>query len=82
MDSSQTGEDFTRLTDTPAAYPGIWPFGCDQLIPCSDVPHQTCGCKNGLDAFAIVYNMDKTSEKKAKNNLYLGISYREVRIPL
>ncbi len=67
MDSSQTGQDFKQLTDSPAAYAGIWPFGCDQLIPCGDVPHQTCGCQNGLDIFAIVYNIDKTGKKEAKN---------------
>jgi hypothetical protein len=38
---------------------GVWPFACDKLIPCLDVPHQTCGCKNPMDSedFAIVYNM-------------------------
>ena len=59
-----TGQDFTRLT-TPVANAGAWPYNCDQLIPCKDMPHQTCGCKNLLevansDNFAIVYNMNVT----------------------
>ena len=64
LDSDQTAQDFNRLT-SPVANSGSWPYNCDQLIPCNDVPHQTCGCKNFLeeansDNFAVVYNMNVT----------------------
>ena len=66
LESSQPEQDFTqRTSEIPA---GSFPFGCDQLIPCGDVLHQTCGCKNRNDpeSTAIVYNVDKTGEQLLK----------------
>jgi hypothetical protein len=66
LESSQPEQDFAqRTSEIPA---GSFPFGCDQLIPCGDVLHQTCGCKNRNDpeSTAIVYNVDKTGEQVLK----------------
>jgi hypothetical protein len=43
-----------------------WPFSCDQLIPCQDVPYQTCGCKNlqGTEDLAIVYNLNAAGGRR------------------
>ena len=37
---------------------GTWPFACEELISCPRVLHQTCGCKNGNESLAIVYNVN------------------------
>jgi hypothetical protein len=43
---------------------GTWPFQCQALMDCLNVPHQSCGCKNSLDPenFAIVYNLKQSGE--------------------
>jgi len=53
--------------DTSMLPSGSWPFACDQLIPCLDVPGQSCACKNNFDSenFAIVYNLNQAGIKKS-----------------
>ena len=36
--------DFQRLPPPSKPLHGSWPFDCQKLIPCKDVPYQTCGC--------------------------------------
>ena len=50
---------------------GTWPFYCDKVIPCNELPMQTCGCdhfKNdaNLEKMGIVYNIDANSETASK----------------
>lgn len=50
---------------------GTWPFDCDKVIPCNELPMQTCGCdhfKNdaNLEKMGIVYNIDANSETASK----------------
>lgn len=59
LSTGGTTQDFLPRNYPTADTFGVWPYACDKLIPCLDVPHQTCGCKNRMDPedFAIVYNM-------------------------
>ena len=77
LESSQPEQDFTqRTSEIPA---GSFPFGCDQLNPCGDVLHQTCGCKNRNDpeSTAIVYNVDKTGEQ-CKDSTELNLKIQDL----
>ncbi len=58
--ASSVYHDFVRLPIANATPPGSWPFGCDKLFPCQEVPHQTCGCNNsfGQGSLAVVYNLN------------------------
>ena len=63
--SSPTYQDFGRRTlDDANLESGVWPFGCQRLVPCPDVPHQTCGCLNPSEpgTLALVYNLDAQSK--------------------
>ena len=47
--------------------PGSWPFVCNKVIPCADLPLQTCGCakdlyeENSVEK-GIVYNLGEGSK--------------------
>lgn len=64
----QIGTDATEITfakiglaDKPPI--GAWPFNCEKLIPCKDLPYQTCGCDHfdnddgSKEKLGIVYNL-------------------------
>ena len=57
----------------PARKPlhGAWPFDCPKLLPCKDVPYQTCGCDLTTDyeeteKRGIVYYLGPTSKLMTK----------------
>ncbi len=56
---TSAAKDFIRRSLSVAPFSGSWPFSCERIIPCPDIPHQTCGCKNllGTEDLAIVYNL-------------------------
>ena len=41
---TEPGSSFARIPPSNKPFHGAWPFDCQKLIPCNDVPHQTCGC--------------------------------------
>ena len=48
MGSDVTENDFARMTIDSKPTSGIWPFDCQKIIPCVDLPMQTCGCDHYL----------------------------------
>ena len=67
--ATSTYQDFKRRTlDSANQAPGSWPYSCQKLIPCPDIPHQTCGCQSpfGTGSLAIVYNLDVKGELQLK----------------
>ena len=46
--SDVTENDFARMTIDSKPTSGIWPFDCQKIIPCVDLPMQTCGCDHYL----------------------------------
>ena len=62
---------FTRMHIHSKPAFGTWPYDCERIIPCQDVPMQTCGCDNyasnvNSEKSGIVYNMDADSEMANK----------------
>ena len=62
---------FTRMPIHNKPAFGMWPYDCERIIPCQDVPMQTCGCDNyasnvNSEKSGIVYNMDADSEMANK----------------
>ena len=39
-----TENAFSRISIDNKPHTGIWPFQCQKIIPCIDLPLQTCGC--------------------------------------
>ena len=62
---------FTRMHIHSKPAFGMWPYDCERIIPCQDIPMQTCGCDNyasnvNSEKSGIVYNMDADSEMANK----------------
>ena len=62
---------FTRMHIHSKPAFGMWPYDCERIIQCQDVPMQTCGCDNyasneNSEKSGIVYNMDADSEMANK----------------
>lgn len=62
---------FTRIPIHSKPAFGMWPYDCERIIPCQNVPMQTCGCDNyasnvNSEKSGIVYNMDSDSEMANK----------------
>ena len=61
---------FTRMHIHSKPAFGTWPYDCERIIPCQDVPMQTCGCDNyasnvNSEKSGIVYNMDAADSEMA-----------------
>ena len=61
---------FTRMHIHSKPAFGMWPYDCERIIPCQDVPMQTCGCDNyasnvNSEKSGIVYNMDAADSEMA-----------------
>ena len=61
---------FTRMQIHSKPAFGMWPYDCERIIPCQDVPMQTCGCDNyasnvNSEKSGIVYNMDAADSEMA-----------------
>lgn len=60
MDAAESSFAKIALADKPPN--GAWPFNCEKLIPCQDLPYQTCGCDHfendgSKEKLGIVYNL-------------------------
>ena len=69
VDSTETA--FARITLNNKMATGAWPFECEKLIPCGDLPKQTCGCDHfvndgSIEKMGIVYNLGTDSEISKK----------------
>ena len=69
MDTTET--TFLRNPIDSKVPIGAWPFDCEKIIPCKELPMQTCGCDHflneaNLEKMGIVYNIDANSEMASK----------------
>lgn len=72
--TQQVGEDpeqhFVRGVMENKPNPGAWPFDCEKIIPCTDIPQQTCGCRPLSDAstenLGLLYNIGSDSTMREK----------------
>ena len=69
MDTTET--TFVRNPIDSKVPIGAWPFDCEKIIPCKELPMQTCGCDHflneaNLEKMGIVYNIDANSEMASK----------------
>ena len=44
VDTDATENSFTRTSIDIIPASGSWPFDCQKIIPCFELPMQTCGC--------------------------------------
>ena len=71
VDTTSTENIFTRISIDNKQDSGAWPFDCEKLIPCKNLPMQTCGCDYHTrdeteEKRGIVYNMNSCSEMAKK----------------
>ena len=67
IDTDPTEMEFVRNPIDTKAASGAWPFNCEKIIPCGNLPMQTCGCEQFEDAtdpekMGIVYYMNTDSD--------------------
>ena len=85
-DASETA--FAKITLDSKPNSGAWPFDCENIIPCRDLPMQTCGCDDyskysDQEKLGIVYNMDADSQMAESINFQSceELKYHGVSIP-
>ena len=85
-DAAET--NFAKITLDSKPISGVWPFDCENTIPCRDFPMQTCGCDDsskysGHEKRGIVYNMDADSKMADSINFQTceELKYHGVSIP-
>ena len=67
VETDSTETDFAPIALSSKPPSGIWPYDCEKLIPCQELPYQTCGCDflqndGSQEKMGIVYHLGAGSE--------------------